>query len=45
MLREQIAGFIAAARTRMDARPELYDAPENFLESMLAAPDRYSDPT
>jgi cytochrome P450 len=42
VLREQIAGFIAAARTRMDARPELYDAPENFLESMLAAP-QYSD--
>jgi cytochrome P450 len=42
VLREQIATFIAAARTRMDARPELYDAPENFLESMLAAPE-YSD--
>jgi cytochrome P450 len=26
----------------MDARPELYDAPENFLESMLAAP-QYAD--
>ncbi|MDA0163669.1 cytochrome P450 [Solirubrobacter ginsenosidimutans] len=43
VLREQIAGFIGAARTRMDARPELHDAPENFLESMLAAPERYSD--
>jgi cytochrome P450 len=42
VLREQIAGFIAEARARMDARPELYDAPENFLESMLAAP-QYSD--
>ena len=26
----------------MDARPELYEAPENFLESMLAAPE-YSE--
>jgi cytochrome P450 len=42
VLRGQIAGFIAEARQRMEARPELFDAPENFLESMLAAPD-YSE--
>ena len=42
VLREAIAGFIADARARMDARPELLEAPENFLESMLARPE-YSD--
>ena len=31
------AGFIAQARERMAARPELYEAPENLLEAMLAA--------
>lgn len=32
-----ISGFIEQARTRMDARPELYEEPENLLEGMLAA--------
>ena len=42
VLREAIAGFIADARARMEARPELLEAPENFLESMLTRPE-YSD--
>jgi cytochrome P450 len=42
LLREQIAGFIAETRARMEARLELYGAPGNFLESMLAAP-QYSE--
>jgi cytochrome P450 len=32
-----VRGFIAQARKRMLERPELLQAPENFLESMLAA--------
>ena len=40
-----IEGFIDDARARMQARPELFERPENFLESMLAAQaeGRYSD--
>lgn len=40
-LQEAIAGFIAEARERLAARPDR--PPENFLESMLAAPEAYSD--
>lgn len=36
-LRSAVAGFIAQARERMASRPELREAPENFLEGMLAA--------
>jgi cytochrome P450 len=32
-----VEGFIEQARARMRERPELFDAPENFLEAMLAA--------
>jgi cytochrome P450 len=32
-----INGFIDDARQRMNARPELYEKPENLLEGMLAA--------
>ena len=32
-----VEGFVAQARERMRERPELQQAPENFLESMLAA--------
>jgi cytochrome P450 len=44
-IRAAVDGFIAQARARMDARPELYERPENFLEGMLAAQrdGRYSD--
>jgi cytochrome P450 len=42
VLRAEIAGFITEARTRMQQRPELKAAPENFLESMLAKPE-YSE--
>jgi cytochrome P450 len=35
-LHDTIAGFIAEARERMSRRPELCEAPENFLEGMLA---------
>jgi cytochrome P450 len=42
VLRQEITGFIAEARARMEKRPELNEAPENFLESMLAAPE-YSE--
>jgi cytochrome P450 len=42
VLRTEITGFIAEARHRMEQRPELRDAPENFLESMLATPE-YSE--
>ena len=38
VIHEEIRGFIAAARERMLARPELREAPENFLESMLTMP-------
>jgi cytochrome P450 len=36
-LNHAVSGFIAQARERMRARPELFDEPENFLEAMLAA--------
>jgi cytochrome P450 len=36
-LRKAQEEFIAQARARMTARPELYEAPENMLEAMLAA--------
>lgn len=36
-IRRAVEGFIAQARTRMAATPELREAPENFLEGMLAA--------
>ena len=36
VIKGEIAGFIAQARRRMEERPELREAPENFLESMLA---------
>jgi cytochrome P450 len=42
VIKEEIAGFIAQARTRLDQRPELRAAPENFLESLLTNPD-YSE--
>src|SRR3954469_442897 len=42
LIRSEIAGFIEQARRRMRERPELRDAPENFLESLLAAPE-YSE--
>jgi cytochrome P450 len=34
-----VEGFIAQARERIAARPELREAPENFLESMVVAQD------
>ena len=45
VLRSAIEGFIADARTRMRERPQLREAPENFLESILAGQEegRYSD--
>jgi cytochrome P450 len=33
---EAIKDFIACARARMEARPELFDAPENLIEGLLA---------
>ena len=45
-LRKAVTGFIAEAKARMEARPELCEEPENFLESMLAAQEkdgRFSD--
>jgi len=36
-LRGAVAGFIEKARQRIQARPELREEPENFLESMLVA--------
>jgi cytochrome P450 len=44
-IRAAVDGFVAQARERMARRPELYEQPENFLESMLAAQreGRYSD--
>ena len=44
-IRAAVDGFIAQARERMQRRPELWEQPENFLESMLAAQreGRYSD--
>jgi cytochrome P450 len=43
VLRAEIAGFIGQARRRIEERPELRDAPENFLESMLAKADYSED--
>lgn len=37
VLHATIAGFVANTRERMSRRPELFQAPENFLQSMLAA--------
>jgi cytochrome P450 len=37
ILNQAVAGFIEQARARMRERPELFEAPENFLEAMLAA--------
>jgi cytochrome P450 len=37
MLNQAVTGFIEQARARMRERPELFEAPENFLEAMLAA--------
>ena len=44
-VRTAVDGFIAAARERMAAQPERFEAPGNFLEGMLAAQrdGRYSD--
>jgi cytochrome P450 len=39
-LRPAVAGFIAEARQRIAARPELREAPENFLEGMVAAQEK-----
>lgn len=36
-IRKAVTGFVEQARDRMAARPGLYEAPENFLEGMLAA--------
>jgi cytochrome P450 len=36
-IRRAVEGFIAQARARMAAKPELRETPENFLEGMLAA--------
>ena len=36
-LHHAVAGFIEQARERIAARPELREAPENFLESMVSA--------
>jgi cytochrome P450 len=36
-LRPAVAGFMEEARERIAARPELREAPENFLEGMIAA--------
>jgi cytochrome P450 len=36
-IRKAVIGFVEQARNRMVARPELYEASENFLEGMLAA--------
>lgn len=40
---EAIKGFVARARERMEARPELFNAPENLIEGLLAA--QKEDPT
>lgn len=37
VIERAVAGFVAAARTRIQKRPELAEHPENFLESMLGA--------
>jgi cytochrome P450 len=36
-IRVTVSGFIADCRRRMSERPELFDAPSNFLEAILAA--------
>lgn len=36
-LRRAVGGFIERSRALMEARPELRERPENFLQSMLAA--------
>lgn len=36
-LNRAVTGFIEQARARMSEQPELFGAPENFLEAMLAA--------
>ena len=36
-LNRAVVGFIEQARERTTERPELFEAPENFLEAMLAA--------
>ena len=38
-IRAEVDGFIAGARLRMAAQPELFDKPANLLEAMLAARD------
>jgi cytochrome P450 len=45
LVRTAVDGFIATARERMAERPELFEAPTNFLEGMLAGQreGRYSD--
>ena len=35
-----VAGFVSAARARIDARPWLRERPENLLEAMIAAADQ-----
>lgn len=39
-LRPAVASFMEEARERIAARPELREAPENFLEGMIAAQER-----
>ncbi len=39
-VRAAVAGFIAQARSRMDADPGLRERPRNLLEAMLAAADQ-----
>ena len=39
-LRPAVSGFIEEARGRIAARPELREAPENFIESMVAAQEK-----
>ncbi|HEY2478199.1 MAG TPA: cytochrome P450 [Solirubrobacterales bacterium] len=39
-LRPAVAGFMAEARERIAARPELREEPENFLEGMVAAQEK-----
>jgi cytochrome P450 len=45
-IRNAVSEFIAAARSRMQEDPSLYESPTNFLEGMIAAQrneDRYSE--
>jgi cytochrome P450 len=39
-LRPAVTGFMAEARRRIAERPELREAPENFLEGMIAAQEK-----